>query len=451
MEKAGKLNLQIWDIAWPAILSNSSIPILGLVDAAILGHLGTTQYLGAVAIGGAILSFLYWGFSFLRMGTTGLVAKAVGAGDRTGAMLVLSQSSLLALAIALLVFVLHPLWLDAGIALMAPREQLGELARSYASIRIYSAPAVLTTYACIGWFIGNRDTRWPLLVVVTTNVCNIALDFLFILGLQMASDGAALATVISEYLGCALAFYGVWRQLPGRPDSTFYQALRSWGAYQNLLTSSRHLIVRTSCLLFSFAFFTAMGEKLGPDILAANTLLIQLIMLGAYGIDGFAYAAEALTGNRIGARDLKGFYAAVKLCARWSAGTAVLVSLTFLLLRQPLFSALTDLSAVQDILVQYQWWLIALPLIAAPSYILDGIFIGTAETRYMMYTMLFSTLCVYLPTWYLTTSWGNQGLWLAFALFNGARGLTLQLCYWQLSRTNRWLPRKLNTTGVTIP
>jgi MATE family multidrug resistance protein len=322
---------------------------------------------------------------------------------------------------------------------MAPSEQLSALAKSYASIRIYSAPAVLTTYACIGWFIGNRNTRWPLVIVVTTNASNIALDFLLIVGLQMASDGAALATVISEYLGCAVAFYAVWKNLPPRPDSQFYNALRSWPAYRNLLTSSRHLFVRTSCLLFSFAFFTSMGGKLGPDILAANAIMMQLLMLGSYGMDGFAYAAEALTGTRIGARDLKGFYRAAKLCALWCAGTAVLVSLTFLVFRQPLFTLLTDLSTVQEIMLQYQWWLIALPLLAAPSYLLDGIFIGTSQTRYMMYTMLFSTVCIYLPTWYLTTGWGNQGLWLAFALFNIARGLSLQLSYWQLSRTNRWL------------
>jgi len=439
MASADRLNHQIWDIAWPAILSNISIPILGLVDTAILGHLESTQYLGAVAIGVAILSFLYWGFSFLRMGTTGLVAKTVGAEDHTGAMLILAQSCVLALAIALLVVILHPIWLDASLAIMAPSEELGVLARSYASIRIYSAPAVLTTYACIGWFIGNRDTRWPLIIVVTTNACNVALDFLLIMGLQMASDGAALATVISEYLGCALAFYGVARSLPPRPDAEFYKALRSWAAYRKLLASSRHLFIRTCCLLFSFAFFTAMGEKLGPEILAANTILMQLIMLGAYGMDGFAYAAEALTGTRIGAKDLRGFYRAATLCAWWCAGTALLVSLSFLLFRQPLFSMLTSLTAVQELLIQYQWWMIVIPLVAAPSYLLDGIFIGTAETRYMMYTMLFSTLCIYLPAWYLSTSWGNHGLWLSFTLLNAARGLSLLMCYWEISRNQRWL------------
>ncbi len=441
MEKTRSLNHQIWDIAGPAIVSNISIPLLGLVDIAILGHLGSTQYLGAVAIGGAVLSFLYWGFSFLRMGTTGLVAKAMGAGEARDALLVLAQSSVLALVLAALVIVFHPLWLSAGLTLMAPREGLAPLAQSYAAIRIYSAPAVLLTYACVGWFIGRRDTRWPMIIVVLTNISNIALDFLFIIGLQLNSDGAALATVVAEYLGCALALYGVWRNLPLRPDSQFYRQLRSWTAYRRLLRSSRHLFVRTVCLLFSFAFFTSMGDKLGSEVLAANTILMQLLMLAAYGMDGFAYAAEALTGTRIGAGDLQGFYAAARKCGFWCAASAILISAVFLIFRFPLIAIFTDLEQVRLTMMQYQWWLIALPLIAAPSYLLDGIFIGTAETRYMMYTMLLSTLLVYLPAWYLTRVWGNHGLWLAFAMFNAARGLSLQLCYWQLSRRGAWLDK----------
>jgi MATE family multidrug resistance protein len=324
---------------------------------------------------------------------------------------------------------------------MAPREGLAPLAQSYAAIRIYSAPAVLLTYACVGWFIGRRDTRWPMIIVVLTNISNIGLDFQYIIGLQLNSDGAALATVVAEYFGCALALYGVWRNLPLYPDSQFYRQLRSWLAYRRLLRSSRHLFVRTICLLFSFAFFTSMGDKLGSEILAANTILMQLIMLAAYGMDGFAYAAEALTGTRIGAGDLQGFYAAARKCGIWCAASAILISAVFLVFRVPLFATFTDLEQVRATMIQYQWWLIALPLIAAPSYLLDGIFIGTAETRYMMYTMLLSTLLVYLPAWYLTRVWGNHGLWLAFAMFNAARGLSLQLCYWQLSRRGAWLDK----------
>jgi MATE family multidrug resistance protein len=246
------INHKIWGIAWPAILSNISIPMLGLVDAAILGHIDSTQYLGAVAIGGALLSFLYWGFSFLRMGTTGLVAKAMGAGEQQEAALILAQSCILAIILAIVVTALHPLWFGLGFTLMAAQAYITSLADSYATIRVSSAPAVLVTYAIVGWFIGRANTRWPMIIVVITNAVNIGLDFLFIIELQMFSDGAALATVIAEYLGCALAFYGVWRNFPRNLDSRFYAKLKSWPAYRRLLRSNTNLFVRTICLLFSF-------------------------------------------------------------------------------------------------------------------------------------------------------------------------------------------------------
>jgi len=434
------INHKIWGIAWPAILSNISIPLLGLVDAAILGHLGSTEYLGAVAIGGALLSFLYWGFSFLRMGTTGLVAKAMGAGKEQEAALILAQSCILAVALALAVIVLHPLWLGLGFILMAAESGVSALADSYATIRIFSAPAVLLTYAIVGWFIGRQNTRWPMLIVVLTNAVNIGLDFLLIIKLQMFSDGAAIATVIAEYMGCVVALYGVWRNLPHARGPKFYDQLKSWPAYQRLLRSNRDLFVRTVCLLFSFAFFTAMGDKLGGNVLAANTLMMQLVLMAAYGMDGFAFAAEALSGNRLGARDLPGFYQSVRYCSFWCAVAALLMSLIFLLFHSQLFGLMTNIASVQEILGQFVPWLILLPLVAAPSYLLDGVFVGSTETRYMMRTMIFSVFVVYLPLWYLTRDFGNHGLWFAFCAFNGARGISLYLCYRQISKNGRWLP-----------
>ena len=439
MEDLRRLDHKIWGIAWPAILSNISIPVLGLVDAAILGHLGSTHYLGAVAIGSALLSFLYWGFSFLRMGTTGLVARAMGAAQPERALLVLAQSAVLALVLSLLIILLHPLWLGWGFALMSPRPELQPLADSYASIRIFSAPAVLLTYTVVGWFIGRQDTRWPMFIVVTTNAANIALDFLLIVGLGMHSDGAAMATVIAEYLGCALALFAVWHKLPALPQRQFYRQLWVISRYRHLLRSNRHLFLRTLCLLFSFAFFTAMGDKLGSDILAANALLMHLLMFAAFAMDGFAFAAEGLAGTRLGADDLQGFYTAVRRCSRWCAVTAVAISLLLLIFHQPLFSLLTNLSEIRQLLLQYYLWLVLLPLVAAPSYLLDGVFIGSAETRYMMTTMLLSAFLVYLPVWYLTQGWGNHGLWLAFTAFNAARGILLYRCYRQLSRSSAWL------------
>ena len=207
---------KIWRIAWPAILSNISLPLLGLVDSAILGHLNSAQFLAAVAIGTSILTFLYWGFSFLRMGTTGLVAKAVGAsgsdiGNSAQSQLFLFQSLLLSLVLGLLIIASHPLWTQIGLNLMSKEPNISALAGSYLQIRIFSAPAVLITYSLVGWFIGHQNTRWPMLVALLTNLLNIGLDFFFIIGLDMGSDGAAWATLIAEYCGCALAIWAALR------------------------------------------------------------------------------------------------------------------------------------------------------------------------------------------------------------------------------------------------
>jgi MATE family multidrug resistance protein len=439
MESTRQLDHKIWAIAWPAILSHISIPLLGLVDSAILGHLSSPRYLGAVAIGAALLSFLYWGFSFLRMGTTGLVARAEGAGDHEGSLLILYRSALLALAISALVLVLHRPLLSLGLLLMSPQGDLLPLAESYTRIRIASAPAVLVTYTIIGWFIGRQNSRWPMVIVVLTNVTNIGLDFLFIVGLGMASDGAALATVIAEYVGCGLALWAVWQAHPGAPPARLKSSLTDVSAYKHLLRSNRHLFLRTISLLFSFAFFTAQGENFGKEALAANTLLMQLMMMAAYGMDGFATAVEGLAGQRLGARDLPGFQLAVRRCALWTMAAALLVSLAFAALQVPLVQLLTNIDSVRELMWAYMPWLIALPLLAAPSYLLDGVFIGAAETRYMMSTMLVSVGFVYLPLWFLTRELGNHGLWLAFTAFNLARGITLYYWFRRLGREQRWL------------
>jgi MATE family multidrug resistance protein len=433
------LNHKIWDIAWPALLSNISIPLLGLVDTAILGHLDSPLYLGAVAVGASILSFVYWGFSFLRMGTTGLVARAFGAADGRKQLLLLLQSLVLAGALGLLVVLLSPLWTGLGLHWMNPGAQVEPLSRSYISIRVYSAPAVLLTYGITGWFIGRQNTRWPMVIAVFTNLLNIVLDLVFIIGLDMRSDGAALATLVAEYSGCGMALLAGWRSLERRPDSRDWGELRNWRSYRELLDSNRFLFFRTICLLFSFAFFTAMSARQGVDILAANSILLQLLLFASYALDGFAFASEALTGSAAGGRRMDEFYRSVKVCWWWSLLTATGLSVLFALGGPQLFGLFSEHLAVLVLLEQYHLWLVVIPVLAAGSYLLDGVFIGTSRSRYMMHSMLFSTLLVYLPAWYLTRESGNTGLWLAFALFNTARGLSLWGCYHYLNRSNGWL------------
>ncbi len=439
MAHSHSLNHKIWQIAWPAILSNISIPLLGLVDTAILGHLNSTVYLGAVAIGASILSFLYWGFGFLRMGTTGLVARALGAGDKARELTVVLQSMVMALILAIMVVLLHPLWLGLGLWLMAPGPELAPLSASYISIRVYSAPAVLVTYAIVGWFIGRQNTRWPMLFVIVTNALNILLDILFIVVLDMKSDGAALATLVAEYVGALLALWVLVKHLDWGPLAQIRAQLSRLRAYRDLLDSNRYLFMRTMCLLFSFAFFTAMSTRLGQNMLAANTIMLQLLMMAAYALDGFAYAAEGLTGNAVGAGDLKRFYRVVAACWHWSIITAVGISVGLLLAGPLLYPLFTNHLEILQLLDKYHLWLVLMPIAAVWSYLLDGVFIGTAKSRYMMQSMIFSVLVVYLPAWYLLRGYDNHGLWLAFILFNTARGASLQWCYHQLSRRSVWL------------
>jgi MATE family multidrug resistance protein len=439
MPQRPNLNHKIWQIAWPAILSNISIPLLGLVDTAILGHLENTLYLGAVAIGASILSFLYWGFGFLRMGTTGLVARAAGAGDGPRELSVVLQSMILALALSVFALALSPLWLKLGLYLMSPGPLLEPLTSSYVSIRIYSAPAVLLTYAIVGWFIGRQNTRWPMMFVIVTNALNIVLDIWFVIVLDMKSDGAAWATLTAEYVGLLLALAALAKQLDLSPFALVRQQLLKLAAYRELLDSNRYLFIRTMCLLASFAFFTAMSTRLGQSTLAANTIMLQLLMLAAYGLDGFAYAAEGLAGNAAGAGSLQKFEEAVKACWRWSWITALTMSLSFALLAPLIYPLFTNHTDVLQVLGQYHFWLVLMPLASVLSYLLDGVFIGAAKSRYMMHGMAISMVLVYLPAWWLLQGYGNHGLWLAFTLFNAARGLTLAWYYRRLSRRGEWL------------
>lgn len=439
MASKERLHHNIWRIAWPAIVSNISIPLLGLVDTAILGHLDSTRYLGAVAVGTSILSFLYWGFGFLRMGTTGLVARARGAGDGARELQVVLQSCVLAAALALLVVASHPAWLAAGIALIAPGPGLAPLATEYVQIRVYSAPAVLFTYAVLGWFIGRQDTRWPMLILLFTNLLNIALDILFIVVFDWRSAGAAWATLCAEYAGFVMAAVVAARQLQWQFLPGLAPGLRRLSAYRALLASNFDLFIRTICLLFGFAFFTAMSTRLGETTLAANTIMLNLLLLAAYGLDGFAYAAEGLAGNAAGGGHLARFRRAVRACWHWTLGTAMLISGVYLITAPVLLPLFSSHAAVTDMLGTYYPWLVVMPLVAAPSYLLDGVFIGAARTRYMMRSMAFSLGLIYLPLWYLTRDFGNHGLWLSFVTFNAARGISLWWYFVRLDRRDGWL------------
>ncbi|MFG6665892.1 MATE family efflux transporter [Halomonas sp. HNIBRBA4712] len=428
--------MRIWALAWPIILSNITVPLLGLVDTAVVGHLPDSRYLAAVTLGATLFGFLYWGFGFLRMGTTGLVAQAVGREAPDEVKLLLGQSLLLALAIGAALMLLGSPLIDLGLWLLDGSDEAQSLAREYAEIRLWSAPAVLANYTLLGWFLGQQNARVTLYLLCLTNGVNIVLDLLFVVGLGMTSAGVALASVIADY--SALAF-GAWlalrklRRLEGRIERGRLWAI---SAYQALFSVNGHLFLRTLGLLFATAFFTAQGARQGDTVLAANAVLLQFIMMTSYALDGFAHAAESLVGRAVGRRDWREFATAVGAAARFSFYTALAAALGFALCGNAIIALLTGLEEVRESAAAYLPWMVAMPLIAVWSYLLDGVFIGTTAVREMR-NSIFAGLLVYLPAWWLFQGLGNHGLWLAFTLFMITRSLVLA-GYYRHYRQTRW-------------
>ncbi|WP_339899166.1 MATE family efflux transporter [uncultured Gilvimarinus sp.] len=420
----------IWPLVWPIMLSNLCVPLLGAVDTAILGHLDAPKYLGAVAVGASLLSLLYWSFGFLRMGTTSLVARAVGRNDTREATRLWLRAAALALTLAGGLLLLKPWLIGLGLYFMQPAPEAAGLAASYCAIRFLSAPASLLNYTLIGWFIGQQDTRRPLLLVVTANGVNLVLDVVFIIGLQMNSDGAAWASVIAEY--CALAVGLVL--LAGKIDrahvkAQWHRCITNWSEYLPLLQVNRHLFVRTACLLGVFTFFTAQGARMGTEIVAANAILLQFVLLTSHALDGFAHAAEALCGKAVGAHDRAEFIRVVQGTTALALLTAAAISLLFWLGQHYWLSLFTALPEVLAQANRQFGWVVILPLLTVWAYQLDGIFLGSGATAAMQNIMLVCTTAVFLPLWWFTQAQGNSGLWLAFCGFNLARSIAMALVF----------------------
>ncbi|RDB41956.1 MATE family efflux transporter [Halomonas sp. DQ26W] len=425
-------------LAWPIILSNITVPLLGLVDTAVVGHLPDSRYLAGVTLGATLFSFLYWGFGFLRMGTTGLTSQAVGRESDSDVRNLLGQSLLMAAAIGTLLILFSQPLISLGLWLLNGSEVATELAAEYAHIRILSAPAVLANYAILGWFLGQQNSRVTLLILVLTNSVNIALDLLFVVGFGMTSDGVAWATVIADYTALTFGLWLVMRQLKLLEGRFLRSRLLRVAAYVELFHVNANLFVRTLGLLFAMAFFTSRGAVQGDTVLAANAVLLQFIMLTSYALDGFAHATEAIVGRSVGRRRWDEFATAVRTAAWFSLVTAAIASLAFALGGHYLIALLTGLPEVRATAGSYLPWMGAMPLIAVWSYLLDGVFIGATAIREMR-NSIFVGLAAYLPVWWVTQGWGNHGLWLAFLTFSLVRSAVLGTYYLHHRRT-RWRP-----------
>ena len=415
------------------ILSNISVPLLGVVDTAVIGHLSSAHYLAGIALGSGSIAVLFWLASFLRMSTTGVIAQAFGAKDFVKIKQVLLSSLFLSLSFALLLIVLSPLLLSLIASLSGSSENIMEQASIYFSIRIFSAPAALCNLVVLGLMLGMHYGKGPFYLVLFTNITNIVLDIVFVLLLEFGVAGAAGASVIADYSALGLGIYLV-KMLFARHNIVWGIQVPSKKSIATLLTLNRDIFFRSLMLQLCFSFMTFYGARLGEVTLAANAVLLNFLMLVSFALDGIAYSAEAKVGAAKGAGDTHKLRLWVNVSLFWGMVFAILYSIFFAVLGPFIISTLTNIPAVIQEANQYLPWLIMLPLVAMACFLFDGIFVGLTRAREMRNSMFIAMVIGFICPFLLTMSWLNHGLWLAMTCFMAMRGLTLFYRYYQLCR-----------------
>jgi len=438
---------QIWALAWPMMLANITVPLLGLVDTAVLGHLEHSGYLAGVAIGSNIFTFVFWAFGFLRMGTTGLIAQSYGQQDSPKLLRTLIQSIGLALIIGMIIIANQTWLIPTAITLMDGSQQTQALATAYCNVRIWGAPATLIQYALIGAYIGLQKPKSSLIILITINLLNIIFDLWFVVILEWNVEGVALATVLAEYIGVFISLSYLYyyfyhsQSTSEKPSNVTVRSLSlslrtliNRHDISRLFSVNGDIFIRTCCLLFVFAFFTSQGAKQGDVILAANAVLLTFLLLISNTLDGFANAAEAKIGEFVGRIEKQHstkqqMILFVRSALQWCVGFTALLILTFYLSGPSIIRLLTDINDVQETANQYLFWLILMPALSSLSYLYDGVFVGATQTRSMRNIMIICLFGVFFPLWVLTQPYGNHGLWFAFSAFMLARSVLMRFSY----------------------
>ncbi|WP_293034600.1 MATE family efflux transporter [Paraburkholderia sp.] len=416
---------RVLTLAFPIVLANLTQPILGAVDTAVAGHLGSAADLGGVALGGLFFNFVFWGFGFLRMGTTGLVAQAFGAGDRISLRANVVRALLLAFAIGAVILLVQAPLIRHALALIGASGEVQRNAQTYCEARIGAAPFALANYVVLGYLLGTQRVRLALAAQVFVNVANVIAVLLYVYGLGWGIAGIGAATATADALGFVFGAAVLRYRLPhGLPRLRLASVLEP-AALGRLVAINRDIFLRTMCLLGSFGWFAHIGAKQGDAILAANALLLNFQTFMAYGLDGFAHAAEALVGAAIGARDRDAFHQAVKVNLFWSVLGALAFSAVYWAAGSWIIEQLTNQADVRTAAERFLPWAALSPLVSVWGFLLDGVFIGATRTRALMRSMAIS-LAVFLATsWALVGTFGNHGLWAALLIFMAVRGLTL--------------------------
>lgn len=424
-----KTNTQILNIAVPAIVSNITVPLLGLVDVAIVGHLGSAAYIGAIAVGGMTFNVIYWVLGFLRMGTSGLTGQALGKRNLCEALRVLTRSVGVALALSLLLIVLQKPLLSLSMSIMQPSEEVRAFASTYFLILIYGAPAMVGLFSLSGWLIGMQNSRTPMLVAITQNIVNITASTFLVFGTGMKVEGVAIGTLTAQWAGFIMASVMCIRNY-GRLRKYFrWSGVWQREAIKHFFSVNRDIFLRTLCLVSVMLFFTSAGSWQGDTVLAVNTLLMQFYILFSYVMDGFAYAGEALGGRYYGARNHSALLNVTRMLFRWGAAMAVLFTMVYGLGGDAFLSLLTDEPSVVSASHSYFLWAMAIPAASVAAIVWDGLFIGCTKTRGMLVSMAFASATFFILYFALRTSFGNHGLWAAFIAYLFMRGLAQSVIF----------------------
>lgn len=416
---------QILKIALPAIVTNITVPLLGLVDTAIVGHMGNATYIGAIAVGSMVFNLVYWVFGFLRMGTSGLTAQARGRRDLQEMRSLLVRSQTVAMTIALLILLLQVPLRDVMLWLIGPTDDVRPLAVTYYHIVVWGAPAMLGLYGLSGWFIGMQNTRLPMVISISQNVVNIVASLALVYGLGMKVEGVALGTVVAQYAGLLMAMAMLVRYY--RRYITI--RLCSLKEFIPFLRVNSDIFLRTLCLVAVNLYFTSAGARQGATILAVNALLLQLYLLFSYIMDGFAYAGEALCGRFWGARDNKAFREVVGRLFMWGAGMTVLFTTLYVVGGMPFLRLLTDEETVVQAAREYVWWAWLIPVAGVAAFVWDGIFIGITQTRGMLVSAGVASVVFLAGVVWLMPVMGNHGLWLSMLLYLAVRGIVQSVIF----------------------
>jgi len=415
-------------MAGPIIFANISVPLLGAVDTAVVGHLPEPYYIGAVAIGAMLITYILHLFNCLRMGTTGPTAQARGAQDYAEVRALIGRALLLAGAIGAALIALQLPVIALALWLIDASPEVEHYAREYFLIRVWSMPAALAAYAIIGWYYGLRDARTPFVVQVSATVLNIGLDFLFVFGFGWGVAGVAIASVIASYAGLALGLACVWRTLRSLPGSGHGPVLDR-AKLLRMFAINRDLILRTFCVVSALAFFMAKSAELGDVTLAANQVLHNFLVFTSFGLDAFAHAAEAILGEAVGRRDRAAFRHAFRVVFLWAVVVAALTSLTYLATGHAIIALLTGIPEVRAAAGDFLLWAALMPLVALWAYTYDGVYLAATRTTPMRNTVMLAFAAYLLALYTLMPLYGNTGLWISLGVFLSLRGLLLHLLY----------------------